>query len=175
MLGRISKRLNWPCELTITCWWPDVATIAFVVTMVVFEEFGLTPPCCTRLCCPSSCFVLKPSPHAVHGYGWSPVCSLQFGSDLINILSFPALKKGWVKNTYLIWATSVRFCRNSLPQTVHECGTWPWMRPWLTSWNLRGNVAPQSWHTNGFTEPWKRECITKWFSWAKLSPQSSHT
>lgn len=87
-----------------------------------------------------------------------------------------AEQKTWFIKMYnLIWATNVRFCKNSFPQTVHECGTRPWMRPWLTNWNLRGNVAPQSEQTNGFSEPWNRECIIKWFSWAKLSPHSSQT
>lgn len=76
---------------------------------------------------------------------------------------------------YLMWATNVRFCKNSFPHTVHECGTRPWIRPWLTNWNLRGNVAPQSAQTNGLSEPWKRECIIRWFSCAKLSPHSSQT
>lgn len=142
----IEQKIRNKNRLTMT--WACCTTL--VETIVVFAEFGFIPPCWIRLCWLSSALVRKPSPHAVHGYGWSPVCKR-------------------------IWATSVRFWRNSLPHTVQECGTRPWIRPWLTNWNLRGKVAPQSGHSKGLSEPWNRECITKWSFCAKLSPQSSQT
>lgn len=219
---------NWITITICCCCEPDT-------TMVVFAELGLIPPWVARLCWLSSAFVRKPSPHAVHGYGWSPVCnlyqfrkkhSMEISRSTLNI-NYWNLKKtlrrrklekedkiwyddhAWVKWTEmikssqilfthrkmndvrekkrkekksiklwtynLIWATSVRFCKNSFPHTVQECGTRPWMRPWLTNWNLRGNVAPQSEQTNGFSDPWNRECMIRWFSCAKLSPHSSQT
>lgn len=44
--------------------------------MVVLAEFGLRPPWVVRLCWFSSDLERNPSPQAVHGYGWSPVCNL---------------------------------------------------------------------------------------------------
>lgn len=177
---RVQKNCPPNCESfwVFTTWiwaaWCCCCCCCCATTIVVLAEFGLTPPWVCLLCWFNSALVRNPSPHAVQGYAWSPVCILQKQSTQIKS-NIQTVVASFCHTYNLICATNVRFCKNSLPQTVQACGTRPCIRPWLTNWNFLGNVAPQSPHTNGLTDPWNRECITKWFSWAKLSPHSSHT
>lgn len=150
----------WDC-----CCWITVAVL--LVTIVVLGALGFNPPWTNRLWAFSSALEAKPSPHARQGNEASPVWVLERVEKIVN-----NLKKLRRRLTYFMWVAKVRFCKNSRPQIVHECGTRPWSFPWLISWNLRANVAPQSAHAKGFTDPWNLECMSRCSFCAKLSPQS---